>query len=270
MENKITCKHIECNEMPIYIQSYCKFHYLGGVFGNGETYEQYQVIEQDFIDFIKIIPINDENNLKVYSPVLRDIIIRCSVQIEIFFKEWGKYECSENIDNELYKLYNEIDKKTRNVKGARNWNFRDYFYLKEKYVKYNPLHIRETDTEMDSFSTWTSREKIPEWWDVYNAIKHDGIKSKSKVNLQSALESLAALFSLHCANNHSKNYLKNFSSVKVSSGFDKINVKIDQITTPLDSKRYLFRDIYSSFGKGIEIEKSKDNYNRASGIGKKV
>ncbi|MES2813124.1 MAG: hypothetical protein V4670_11690 [Bacteroidota bacterium] len=264
------CIHIECEENSNY-NGYCKFHQLGGVIGNGETYEQYQIIEQDFIDFIKIIPLNDDDNLKVYSPLLRDIIIRSCVQIELFFKEWGKFDCSENNNSELLKSYNEINKKTEIKKGARNWNFRDYFYLKEKYSIARPLHVRDLDIKIDVFSSWNTIDKIPEWWNVYNSIKHDGIKSKKNVNLKIALESVAALFTLHCANKYSREYLKQFSSIKVARrSFGKLNFKMDLITTPLDSKKYLFKDVYSSIGRGVEIIESEELQNQVTFKGKSV
>ena len=263
------CKHIECEEQAVF-QEYCKFHHSGGVFGSGETYEQYQIIEQDFIDFIKIIPLNDTDNLKVYSPILRDIIIRSCVQIELFFKEWGKFECSNKSFENLYKLYNAVDKKSNSIKGARNWNFRDYYILKENCIKFRPLHIREIDDEIEPFKSWTRSELIPEWWSVYNSIKHDGIKSKKKVNLKIALETLAALFTLHCANRYSREYLTQYSSLIASQKWGKIKLKFDQITTPLDSKRYLFKDVYSSFGNGIELQTSTEQSDRSRGIGKSV
>ena len=144
MEKKI-CKHIECQSEENF-QNYCKFHYNGGIFGNGDTYEQYQVIEQDFIDFIKIIPLNDKNNLEVCSPVLRDLIIRCCVQIEIFFKEWAKNICSEIQDNEFWKLYNVIDKENGKPKGARNWTFKNYYYFKDN-ISRRKLHIRDLNID---------------------------------------------------------------------------------------------------------------------------
>jgi hypothetical protein len=257
MENTKACKHIECNENAHPSVPYCSFHYKGGVIADGETYEQYQVIEQDFINFIKIIPINDEDNLKVYSPVLRDIIIRCCVQIEIFFKEWAKFECSEDESSDLFKLYNVLDKKNGNLKGAKNWNFRDYFYLKDKYLKLRPIHVRELNMDLEPFKSWSTKENIPEWWNVYNSIKHDGIKSKKRVNLEITLESLAALFTLHCANRHSKEYLQQFSSISIENNGRLLKFKFGQITSPLDTKKYLFKDIYTSSGRVIEIEKSK-------------
>src|ERR1700757_956699 len=91
-----TCQFIDCNE-PLSQMSfdYCEYHREGGMFGDGESYEQYQIIEQDFIDFIKVVPL-EEAHFKVHSPLLRDIIIRTCVQIEIFFKEWAKLHISED------------------------------------------------------------------------------------------------------------------------------------------------------------------------------
>jgi hypothetical protein len=258
MEDKAKCKHIECPETNSLHSGYCLTHYRGGIFASGETYEQYQIIEEDFIDFIKIVPLNIEENQKVYSPVLRDIIIRCCVQIELFFKEWTKFYCTHpSFENQL-KLYNTIDKKTGLIKGARNWNFRDYYKLKENFIKIRPIHVRELNIDIEPFKSWTSIEQIPEWWNVYNSIKHDGINSKKNVTLRIALESLAALFTLHCCNNHTRDYLKQYSSLTGTNKLGRVKLKFDLITTPLDSKRYLFKDIVS-YGEGIEIQKPNNN-----------
>lgn len=253
------CSHIECSEESDFRTNFCEFHYYGGVIGNGETYEQYQVIEKDFIDFIKIIPLTEKKNLDVYSPVLRDIIIRSCVQIELFFKEWAKYECSSNQENNLFEKYHTIDRTTKLPKGAKNWNFVDYFILKEKYLKRKLIHVRDLNINCDVSEEWKEEKNIPEWWKVYNAIKHDGINSKNKVSLKIALDTLIALFSLHCNNRYSRTYLENFSQVQILTNFDKLKVKLDLITTPLDTKKYLFKDVASSHGSGIEIQKSTSN-----------
>lgn len=262
MVSQKECKHIECSEESFSGSDFCKFHYYGGVIGNGETYEQYQVIEKDFIDFIRIVPISEKKNLDVYSPVLRDIIIRTCVQIELFFKEWSKYECSSGNESNLLKKYQEIDKRTSQPKGAKNWNFVDYFIIKEKYLKSKLLHIRELNINADPFESWNDEKNLPEWWKAYNAIKHDGINSKTRVTLKNALDSLLALFSLHCNNKYSRNYLEEFSQVIISKNLNKLSVKLDLITTPLDTKKYLFKDVYSSYGSGISIEKSIENSGR--------
>ena len=191
-------------------------------------------------------------------------------KLSFFFKEWCKFYCThKEFENQL-KLYNAIDKRTNSVKGARNWNFRDYYELKQNFIQLRPIYVRDLNINIEPFKSWTSREKIPDWWDVYNSIKHDGLNSKNKVTLKIALESLAALFTLHCCNLHTRGYLKQYSSLKATQRWGKIKLKFDLITTPLDSKRYLFKDIYSSVGIGIEIQTSDEQSNRARGIGKNV
>ena len=49
-EEKKTCFYIDCNEEVRQGFDCCDYCLNGGVFGSGETYEQYQIIEQDFID----------------------------------------------------------------------------------------------------------------------------------------------------------------------------------------------------------------------------
>lgn len=252
------CKHIECDELNAPYLGFCEYHVKGGVFASGETYEQYQIIEQDFIDFIKIVPLNCEINHSVYSPVLRDIIIRCCVQIELFFKEWLKYHCTEVGFEEQLKIYNIVDKTTGEPKGARNWKFKDYFLIKKNFLGLRPLHVRDLNINLKPFDSWKSIGEVPNWWSTYNAIKHDGLNSKNEVNLIVTLNALGALFTLHCCNNYTREYLKQYSSIRASSKWGKIKLKFDQITTPLDSKKYLFKDIYSSSGEGIEIQKASN------------
>jgi len=111
------CSFIECQTDIVGPWHFCDYHNLCGPIGSGETYEQYEIIERDFIDFIKVVPIDDPNHLAVHSPVLRDIIIRACVQIEIFFKEWSMYSISEDKNHNLWKPY-----KMANGKKERNWN----------------------------------------------------------------------------------------------------------------------------------------------------
>lgn len=263
METK-TCKHIECTNEDN-SSGFCNYHYNGGIFGNGDTYEQYQVIEEDFVKFIKIIPLNDIKNMEVCSPVLRDLIIRCCVQIEIFFKEWAKYICSEDNESEFLKLYSVMDKKNNRPKGARNWTFKDYYYFNEN-VNRRKLFVRDLNSSINSFENWTA-DSPPNWWKVYNSIKHSGIESKRESDLKTALYSIGALFQLHCSNQYSRKYLEQYLSISATrKTFGKINIKFDKIKTPLDSKKYLFMDLYGS-ERTVEIKTTQETFLRMTGKG---
>lgn len=247
------CKFLGCEENAenIYTKkfwSYCKFHRNGGCFGSGETYEQYQIIEQDFIDFIKYVPLQEEH-LTVHSPVLRDIIIRACVQIEIFFKEWGKYKCCEDPECSLLKSYNK-----GNGKKERNWNFGDYFFLRDEFKDFYSIHVLPISIDIIPFEDWKSEKAPPWWWNVYNGIKHNGHTVKKDANLKTAMYTLAALFLMHCINYRSKSYLNgfNYSNVK-SESFGKAVMQTIDITTPLDSKRYLFKANSSNSKRTVEL-----------------
>lgn len=239
------CKHIECEKNRHDDFSFCRFHLDGGSLGNGETYEQYQIIENDFLDFIKIVPIDDKEHFKVHSPILRDIIIRSCVQIEIFFKEWAKYYCSDNIDSDLKKKYFTKNKNTDTFKRARNWKFGDYLIL-DKFIKLRKLHVRPINENITPFENWLDEKNPPEWWQVYNSIKHNGLNAKKEANLGNALFALSGLFLLHSTNRYSRNYLGQFSPDSLEKRFDYVQLRFNEISTPIDSKKYLFKDFHQS------------------------
>ncbi|MES2837655.1 MAG: hypothetical protein V4667_09040 [Bacteroidota bacterium] len=223
----------------------CSYHDKGGPFSSGETYEQYQIIEKDFIDFINVVPLAEEH-YSVHSPFLRDIIIRACVQIEIFFKEWAKSNCTMDNTNPLLKKYNKTDKKSKELKGERNWTFKDYYCFKQD-VEHgdSSIKVRVLDIDIFPFENWTE-EKPPFWWESYNSIKHSGFDNKKHSTLKNALYSLAALFQLHLSNQASHSYLNSFNSPSITSlslSLDKrnFNLTYHYIQTPLDSRKYLFR-----------------------------
>jgi len=226
---------------------------MGGVIGNGDLYEQYQIIEQDFINFIKIVPLNDPYHLKVHSPILRDIIIRACVQIEIFFKEWAKFECSKNNIHPLFKDYNRVDKRTKKIGGVRNWNFGDYFIFKESFIREREIHVRPMNNYISPFESWINEKEPPVWWQTYNSIKHNGLNAKTDANLKNTLDSLGALFTLHCVNHHSRRFLTQFSNNSIDKRAFKIQVRFSELSSPLDTKRYLFKDFYGSFERPTEL-----------------
>lgn len=241
-EERKMCFYIDCNQEVRKGFDCCDYCLNGGVFGSGETYEQYQIIEQDFIDFIKVVPINDEAHLKVHSPVLRDIIIRACIQIEIFFKEWGKQICSKNKENSLWEEYNKT-KKNGN-KGERNWSIGSYYYFKEAgFINEREImYVLPMDMGVEPFDSWKNIKNPPTWWNVYNSIKHGGLSAKKDANLDTALNALAALFILHCRNKHSRDFLKKHTSDTITHSAQHVTLTNNKISSPIGSARYLFED----------------------------
>ena len=260
-EEKKTCFYIDCNEEVRQGFDCCDYCLNGGVFGSGETYEQYQIIEQDFIDFIKVVPINDEAHLKVHSLLLRDIIIRACIQIEIFFKEWGKQICSKNKENSLWEEYN----KTK--KGERNWSIGSYFYFKEAgFINEREImYVLPMDKGVEPFDSCRSANKPPIWWDVYNSIKHGGLSAKKEANVENTLDALAALFILHCRNKHSRDFLKKHTSDTITHSANSVILTTNKISSPIGTARFLFEDP-STLLKKSELPKKQVVFRDSGGF----
>jgi hypothetical protein len=271
-ENR-TLKHIDYPTNGY--SEYCQFHKEDGIFGTGESYEQYQIIENDFINFIKTVPLCEEH-FNVHSPILRDIIIRTCVQIEVFFKEWAKEFCNQDANCTLWIKYNEIEKRRwhenlGNKKGVSNWSFADYRIF-ENIINspYNAkIFVRVLNQIVNPFSNWAVSNNIS-WWDIYNNVKHSGHIAKKEANLITALEALAGLFQLHCVHKASLKYLKQFSSISINEGSTDFTIQKNDITTPIDSKIYLFKAINTNGNKNqivtVEAAKLKERYSTRSRI----
>lgn len=255
------CLHLECEEEKLKGWNFCPFHNEGGVLGNGETFDQYQIIEEDFLNFIKIIPINDKDHLLVHSPILRDIIIRSCVQIEIFFKEWSKFDCSTDGNHPLLEKYNQL-RKNQSHGGERNWNFGDFFYYKNKLSDYKEVYVRPMNQNISPFKSWESKKEPPFWWKAYNSIKHSGVAAKKDANLKNALYALGALFLMHTESPKSKSYIEQFKSSSLIKSGTSVEVHFHNFTSPIDSKRYLFKSKNYS-DKKIKLV-SKDQLNKKS------
>lgn len=263
------CSYIDCNENHnLNSVGFCEFHSNGGNLGSGETYEQYQIIENDFINYIKYVPLNDQNHLKVYSPILRDIILRSCVQVELFLKEWALFFCSEYqtyppfSEQNIWKDYNFKNKKGE-IQKTRNWKIGTYYILKENYFKDEfTVFVRPMNKNINPFIDWTGEKNPPNWWNAYNLIKHGGKTAKTVSNLENALLSLSALFYLHCVNKLSKNYLEKFSTFHINKRFDKIQLEYDSIKSPIDMKNYLFRFEDNYPRRRIDLTSKNDDSRR--------
>ena len=201
----------------------CAFHKKGGIFNTGALFEQYAIIEEDFITILKYIPLQKEN-FGIASPRFSDLLIRCCVAIEIFFKEWiNHYRYSENID-------------VIELRKKKKLNISDFNKVFSPILKDSKLFVRQLDEDIFPFENW-EEHNAPSWWNCYNNIKHHNTEKENTATMEMAMNSLAALFILHCEQTDCLKYLYKFSSTNLIS----IQwVRLKYIKTPLESRRYLF------------------------------
>ncbi len=263
MVNRVICKWMDCDD-DVGMDGYlCQYHQQGGMLGSGESYERYQIIEKDFIDFIRVVPLVDDH-FDVYSPVLGDIIIRACVQVEIFFKEWGKWESMRAPNFPLlHKKY-----KNGKLKSPKDWKINDFhFFYPVLSDLHSSIHVMPLDKDIYPFEDWDINT-APFWWSNYNSIKHDGHKKKKNANYKTALYALAGLFKLHCTNRYSSWYLSKFNFSYVQEEGHRVRLRTNDITTPIDSKKYLFKANHSSSKRTIDLATISEVQDMIKNIGR--
>lgn len=245
IDTETVCRVLECQNLiappECKYDRICKEHKSRGYFQTGQSYDQYSIIEADFLDFIKNVPLEEEH-LNVYSPILRDIILRTCTQIEIFFKEWAKYVVELN-DEKSHLAQKFLKPRRRGMKSSRNWNFGDFYKeFKPKFSHYNFVYIRLLDYSIKPFDSWESEKTPPFWWTSYNSLKHSGSNYKKDATLRNALWCLAALFQMHLVYSKSKQFLESIKNAEVNVFLTTVTAREGEIKTPIGSKRFLFAE----------------------------
>ena len=205
--------------------------------GKDIFWQTYLNLEDEIIDLSKRVYITDikryvdasnniqeevqDNQMLVYSPLIADLIIRISVEIETISKELyfinggtkKRGDKSLKFDFECIKLLKDIygiDKKVVNVICS-------YFELHDSI---NTILIPLQNADKSS-STY--------WGDAYQSLKHDRYNSLYKGNIKALIEAAAALFLL---NVYFKNEIVNISYDKISSLDMRFGSKIFALSKP--------------------------------------
>jgi len=169
------------------------------MFKSGHSLNLYQIIEDDFMEFLKNISIDyyqGDERKKIFSPKLGELLIRIGSQIDIFFRNWDIVQ-SHNpgvlIEDLSFGSYKAIEKDR---------------HLNDKNIK-----IIATDEILFPFDNWTRED--PDWQTAYNNVKHNGYTYKENGNFFNVIESLAALFLLNCVHDDLKIKLIEYGYRKV-------------------------------------------------------
>ena len=152
------------------------------MFKSGYSLNLYQIIEDDFMEFLKNISIDyyqGNERKKIFSPKLGELLIRIGSQIDIFFRNWDivqSHNPGVSIEDLKFGNYKAIEKDIN---------------LNDKKIK-----IIATDETLIPFNDWIKND--PSWLTSYNHVKHNGFVYKEEGNLNNVIESLSALFLLNC------------------------------------------------------------------------
>jgi hypothetical protein len=156
-------------------------------FENGGYWEYYKDLERQFASFLEFVPYLSGNE-SVYSFRLANQILAIGAHIDSAFKEMFRY-------SEISKKYPKMLKKISDDKAT----IADYRKLEKEYslskmhVTFKRLPEREVVFPFQQFG----QSKSPDWWHIYNGIKHKFSDNFEKANLRNTRDALAGAFLLN-------------------------------------------------------------------------
>ena len=140
----------------------------------------YKRVEKEVIDLSYNVYF-DDNQLKVYSNGILDLILRISTNIESLYEEIYRDEFHED-KGSIYSKINKIGK---------------LFSLEEKviYISNENFHFKKQMKEIRPFASY-KKDDENDFYSAYCALKHDRGKNIGKANIHFLLRSLAAFYTL--------------------------------------------------------------------------
>ena len=148
-------------------------------------WDKYTTLETRFLKFVDFVPIVSEHN-KVWSLYLADLIVNIGSSLDSYFRT---ALFSKNLDNfpKIKQIRKRSEKATiRTYKRV----FESFYKLSERKVFVIPAK-----RFIQPFGNW-SNNVPPDWWIVYNHVKHDLFKNKEEATSKNILEALSGLFLL--------------------------------------------------------------------------
>ena len=162
-------------------------------FENGGYWEYYRDLERQFENFLESVPYLSGNE-NTYSFRLANLILAIGAHIDSAFKEMARYP-------EFSTKYPLILKKKTG--GPRNPTIRDYYDLAVEYklpqrkVAFKRLPEQELVIPFQQYAKVENKVIIPDWWHVYNNVKHHFSENFEKANLKNVRNALAGAFLLN-------------------------------------------------------------------------
>lgn len=164
-------------------------------FQSGLFWSVYRDTEQVFLDFLEYVPLVSEHN-RVYSRKFLELILQIGGYVDTAFKEmatYSKFDGNTKIEEIRQKTTQE---KTVKISLVRETFEPIYTLSSKKIVVKKPKLFLQAYGTLIPFSEF-ARNKSPQWWKVYTALKHNWSKNIKKANLKNTLEALAGLFLLN-------------------------------------------------------------------------
>lgn len=171
----------------------------GDKFEQGIFWELYKDLERQFEGFLEYVPYLEQNE-NTYSFKLLNLILSVGGHVDSAFKEMARYPFFSNNDD-CRKILEKLRRSGENIeKGDRPIPvsvrlclkaFEKPYQLSQKRVMFKRLPKWE---KVQPFKPHDRKTNAPEWWGIYNGLKHDVSVNMRKANLQTTMNALASAF----------------------------------------------------------------------------
>jgi len=149
----------------------------------------YRYLENLLEDFLDYVPL-DMAHLDVYSLKLVSIIIETgheilsSFELNVFPNRIGFKDDFDEARKKLLEKEKSLRKKNQSLTYTHYFDFLN----KSMNLSTKTVEIMGLNVYIQPF-----KEDYPEWWNVYNKLKHDKYSNLKKATMKNALKALAAL-----------------------------------------------------------------------------
>ncbi len=179
-------------------------NYLRGM--NWHTYHYLDTRLNELSRYISFAP----ENRSTWSESLADLLILTGSAVDSFFRDMGG---CPNIQSSPHYL--RVQQQQQRVRRRRRpeWNinnFRDAYepiYELSKNEVDVPFGLSCYGTIQPFIELGVPNDRIPDWWNAYNHLKHNYYDSLIEANLENVLNSLGGLLILNALHKCSQEYL---------------------------------------------------------------
>jgi|SRR3990170_5077324 len=204
-------------------------------FENGVFWELYRDLERQFRNFLEYVPFL-QGNENTYSFKLLNLILSIGGHVDSAFKEMAKspYLSRRKGCKEIREIMKESERNIRQGKAPKIVGislalktFDTIYGISREKIIFKRLPEREF---VQPFMPHNPKTRAPEWWEIYNGVKHNLPELLKEANLQNALSALAGAFLLNVRHIPAMIRLYDYGVLKVAWG-DKVSGKkaVDEI-----------------------------------------
>jgi len=231
-----------------------KINPVSHVFPSELAWEQYTLLEEEFLIFLRYVPLQEEH-YNVWSPKLVNLMINTGSTIDSFFKNaistdsWQKIIRDDQIpyrkDRPDMRLYRTLFNNMYNFSDKRIFNL-------------------ISGTELYPFSEWKNENAL-RWWTSYTKLKHDRFENREQAAIKNVLNALGGLFLLNAIHIETRLVLLKEKIIQTEHYIDNqflikvlLNIEPLDIPYPIFAKTKLFGYVFEL--KNKKINESNQRY----------